>query len=99
SGLISRVRRLAWGHPAPFPTELASRLIRMFSFAGDTILDPFMGTGSTGVAALEAGRNFIGAEIESAYLKLAHTRIDMAAKEKSRQFRHPSLSTQSCRRH
>jgi modification methylase len=70
------------GHPAPFPNELAARLIRMFSFAGDTVLDPFMGTGSTGVAAVQAGRNFIGVEIEPAYLKLAHARIDAAAREK-----------------
>ena len=42
------------GHPAPFPVELAERLVRMFSFAGDTILDPFMGQGSTNVAAIAA---------------------------------------------
>ncbi len=70
------------GHPAPFPAELPARLIRMFSFAGDTVLDPFMGTGSTGVAAVQTGRNFIGAEIEATYLKLAQARIDMAAREK-----------------
>lgn len=69
------------GHPAPFPDELAARLIRMFSFAGDTILDPFMGTGSTGVAAVQTGRNFIGVEIEATYLKLAHARIDSASRE------------------
>src|SRR5712691_5390730 len=48
------------GHPAPFPMELAERLIRMFSFAGDTVLDPFVGTGSTSVAAVHCGRNSIG---------------------------------------
>src|SRR5437868_7365219 len=51
------------GHPAPFPISLAERLIRMFSFAGDTVLDPFSGTGSTAVAALNCGRNSISVEI------------------------------------
>jgi DNA modification methylase len=63
------------GHPAPYPVELAERLIRMFSFAGDTVLDPFVGTGSTNLAALASGRNSIGNEIESTYLKIAHTRL------------------------
>jgi site-specific DNA-methyltransferase (adenine-specific) len=59
------------GHPAPFPVELASRLIRMFSFAGDTVLDPFLGTGSTSVAAIQEGRNSIGNEIDPMYLEIA----------------------------
>jgi site-specific DNA-methyltransferase (adenine-specific) len=63
------------GHPAPYPPELAERLIRMFSFAGDTVLDPFLGTGSTTIAAIRAGRNSIGNEIEPKYLKLARSRI------------------------
>ncbi len=63
------------GHPAPYPVELADRLMRMFSFAGDTILDPFAGTGSTTVAAIRTGRNSIGNEIEPEYLNLAHDRI------------------------
>ncbi len=63
------------GHPAPYPVQLAERLIRMFSFAGDTILDPFVGTGSTTVAAIRTGRNSIGNEIEPEYLKLARVRI------------------------
>jgi site-specific DNA-methyltransferase (adenine-specific) len=63
------------GHPAPYPAELAERLIRMFSFAGDTILDPFLGTGSTIVAAMRAGRNSIGNEIEPKYLDRAQTRV------------------------
>jgi site-specific DNA-methyltransferase (adenine-specific) len=62
------------GHPAPFPTELAERLIRMFSFAGDTILDPFSGSGSTAVAAIRAGRNSISVEIEEEYLNSATRR-------------------------
>jgi site-specific DNA-methyltransferase (adenine-specific) len=63
------------GHPAPFPTSLAERLIRLFSFAGDTILDPFCGTGSTIFAAVAAGRSSIGNEIEPEYLKLASDRL------------------------
>lgn len=63
------------GHPAPYPVELAERLIRMFSFAGDTILDPFLGTGSTSIAALRAGRNSLGNEIETRYLDLARRRL------------------------
>lgn len=63
------------GHPAPFPAELAYRLISMFSFVGDTVLDPFVGTGSTIVAAHRAHRSSVGYEIEPAYLDLAAERI------------------------
>lgn len=63
------------GHPAPYPVELAERLIRMFSFAGDTILDPFLGTGSTTLAAIRSGRNSIGNEIEPTYMRLAAKRL------------------------
>lgn len=62
-------------HPAPYPLELAERLVRMFSFVGDTVLDPFMGTGTTTVAAAKWGRNSIGFEIDSHYYKLAQKRI------------------------
>ncbi|HSR68749.1 MAG TPA: site-specific DNA-methyltransferase, partial [Acidobacteriota bacterium] len=65
------------GHPAPYPVELAERLIRLFSFAGDTILDPFLGTGSTTLAAARAGRNSVGNEIDPTYLSLAQERIEM----------------------
>ena len=64
------------GHPAPYPPELAERLIRMFSFAGDTVLDPFVGVGSTNLASIRAGRNSIGNEIEPTYLALARERIE-----------------------
>jgi modification methylase len=63
------------GHPAPYPVELAERLIRMFSFAGDTVLDPFAGSGSTSIAALLAGRNSISNEIEADYLEIAHSKL------------------------
>ncbi|MDQ2901176.1 MAG: site-specific DNA-methyltransferase [Acidobacteriota bacterium] len=67
------------GHPAPYPVELAERLIRLFSFAGDTVLDPFMGTGSTASAALATGRHSIGVEIEPSYLQIAKRRLEKAA--------------------
>ncbi|MGH9497035.1 MAG: DNA-methyltransferase, partial [Candidatus Sulfotelmatobacter sp.] len=63
-------------HPAPYPLELAERLIRMFSFVGDTILDPFMGTGTTALAASRWGRNSVSFEIDEEYLKLAAQRMD-----------------------
>jgi len=58
-------------HPAPFPLELAMRLVRMFSFAGDTVLDPFCGSGTTMIAALRTGRNSIGDEIDPDYCRMA----------------------------
>ncbi|MDP1570791.1 MAG: site-specific DNA-methyltransferase [Vicinamibacterales bacterium] len=64
------------GHPAPYPAELAERLIRMFSFAGDYVLDPFAGTASTSVAAAITGRHSIANEIEPKYLSLAQQRIE-----------------------
>lgn len=73
------------GHPAPYPISLAERLIKMFSFAGDTVLDPFLGTGSTSLAALTAGRNSIGNEIEPSYFHMAKERLT-AASEQTRMF-------------
>lgn len=63
-------------HPAPYPLQLAERLIRMFSFVGDTVLDPFMGTGTTSVAAAKWGRNSIGVEIDPHYFEMAAKRLD-----------------------
>jgi site-specific DNA-methyltransferase (adenine-specific) len=65
---------LRQGHPAPYPAELAERLIRMFSFAGDLVLDPFGGSGSTAVAAIRAGRNSLSVEVETAYVDQAEAR-------------------------
>src|SRR5436309_4876624 len=62
-------------HPAPFPFELASRLVQMFSFAGATVLDPFCGTATTMVSALKHGRNSIGVELDTDYCKLAASRL------------------------
>jgi site-specific DNA-methyltransferase (adenine-specific) len=63
-------------HPAPFPEKLAYRLVRMFSFVGDTVLDPFMGTGTTLLAAAKCRRNSIGVEVEPSYVKMAKARLD-----------------------
>jgi DNA modification methylase len=62
-------------HPAPYPVELAERLIRMFSFVGDTILDPFGGTGSTTLAASRFGRNSISIELDTEYFKFLKSRL------------------------
>lgn len=66
-------------HPAPFPLELAYRLVRMFSFVGDTVLDPFCGTGTTMLAAMRACRNSIGVEIDPQYLDIAERRLRQEA--------------------
>lgn len=63
-------------HPAPFPEALAVRLIRMFSFVGDTVLDPFWGTGTTTIAAAKYGRNSVGIEISEKYFNVANNRFD-----------------------
>jgi len=63
-------------HPAPFPEELAYRLVRMFSFVEDTVLDPFMGTGTTPIAAARCGRNSIGVEVEPAYFRMSKERLE-----------------------
>ena len=75
-------------HPAPFPLELAYRLVRMFSFVGDTVLDPFLGSGTTMVAAMKADRNSVGVDIEPAYLKMARRRI---TEEQHNLFKHAML--------
>ncbi|MBI3292815.1 MAG: site-specific DNA-methyltransferase [Elusimicrobia bacterium] len=67
-------------HPAPFPVELAYRLVRMFSFWGDTVLDPFSGTGSTMLAAMKADRNSIGVEIDKSYCQMALNRLEAEAR-------------------
>jgi DNA modification methylase len=63
------------GHPAPFPVELPYRLIQLYSFKGDVVLDPFMGSGQTALACLKTGRFYIGYEINEAYVRLAEKRI------------------------
>lgn len=69
------------GHPAPYPVVLAERLVRMFSFAGDVVLDPFSGTCATAVAAYRAGRNSISNEIDPLYFDIGSENIDAAVRE------------------
>lgn len=68
-------------HPARFPIAFATELIEPFSSEGETIIDPFMGSGTTGVSALRLGRKFIGIEIEEKYFDMACRRIDVAARQ------------------
>lgn len=63
------------GHPAPFPEELPNRLIKLFSFTNDIVIDPFMGSGTTAIAAIKNNRNFVGYEINKEYINLANNRI------------------------
>ncbi len=63
------------GHPAPFPVALVSRLINLYSFEGDVILDPFMGSGTTAIAAIESARNFVGYETNPEYVEIAYRRV------------------------
>ena len=65
----------AGGHPAPFPVELPRRCIKLFSFIGDTILDPFMGSGSTMIASILNNRKGIGIEVDNEYCEIAKKRI------------------------
>ena len=66
------------GHPAPFPVALPRRFIELYTYAGDVVLDPFMGSGSTAVAAVEAGRRFVGYDLDGAYARLARRRVRQA---------------------
>ena len=75
------------GHPAPFPVELPHRLIQLYTFAGEVVLDPFMGSGQTAIAALQGDRHYVGYEIEPQYVRLAEKRI----KQFIRDFKAPTL--------
>jgi DNA modification methylase len=66
------------GHPAPFPVALPRRFIELYTFKGDVVLDPFMGSGTTAVAAIESGRRFVGYELSRKYAKLTRTRVRQA---------------------
>ncbi len=63
------------GHPAPFPVDLPYRLIQLYTYTDDIVLDPFMGSGSTAIAALKSGRKYVGYEIDPVYVELAEKRI------------------------
>lgn len=74
-------------HPAPFPKELPHRLIKLYSFYGDTVLDPFMGTGTTAEAAIELGRNAIGYEINEEYKPLIEAKVHRALESQNTLFK------------
>jgi DNA modification methylase len=74
----------AIGHPAPFPVELPHRLIQLYTYENEVVLDPFMGSGQTAIAALQGNRHYLGYEIEPEYVRLAEKRI--------RQFRREALA-------
>ncbi|ADO45363.1 DNA methylase N-4/N-6 domain protein [Hydrogenobacter thermophilus TK-6] len=69
------------GHPAPFPIELPYRCIQLYTFKGEVVLDPFMGSGQTAIAAIKSGRYFVGYEINQDYVKLAERRIRQVLSE------------------
>ena len=70
------------GHPAPFPVELPRRLIELFTYKGDLVLDPFIGSGSTAIAAVETGRHYVGFDTEQSYIDLAQERLANVASTK-----------------
>lgn len=72
---FSAVSARSIGHPAPFPEELPHRLIQLYTFEGDVVLDPFCGSGTTCLSALKAGRHYIGYDVEEKYIALANERI------------------------
>jgi site-specific DNA-methyltransferase (adenine-specific) len=67
------------GHPAPFPMELPLRLIQLYTYSDDVVLDPFMGSGQTALAAIKAGRHYVGYELNPEYAALAELRIQRAS--------------------
>ena len=66
------------GHPAPFPVDLPRRLIELYTYAGDLVLDPFLGSGTTALAAQRTGRHYVGFDTEPAYIELASRRLSSA---------------------
>ena len=70
-----------YGHPSQKPRKLMSKLIEDYTNPGDTILDPFMGSGTTGVSCVQTNRNFIGIEIEPKYYEIAEQRIKDAQRQ------------------
>ena len=69
------------GHPAPFPVELPHRLINLYSYEGDVVLDPFCGSGTTALAAIQNKRNYICYDINKDYIELAQKRIDRLSEQ------------------
>ena len=79
------------GHPAPFPEELPRRAIELYTFSGEVVLDPFMGTGSTALAAVKNGRHFVGYDVSSEYVELAEQRLEAHAAGKK--FKPPRIES------
>ena len=69
------------GHPAPFPVELPERFIKLYTYRGDVVLDPFMGSGSTAIAAARNDRRYVGYETDAEYVKLANERLESVTTE------------------
>ena len=72
---INPARAKKIGHPAPFPIELPQKFINLYTYKNDLILDPFLGSGTTAIAAKLLDRNFVGYEIEEEYIEIAKNRI------------------------
>jgi DNA modification methylase len=73
------------GHPAPFPVELPNRLMQLYTFDGEVVLDPFMGSGQTAIAAIQANRHYVGYETDQTYFALANKRINQFLMEHKNQ--------------
>ena len=71
------------GHPAPFPVELPYRLIQLYTYSNEVVLDPFIGSGQTALAALKTGRHYVGFELNEEYLTLAKNRIENRKQEEA----------------
>jgi DNA modification methylase len=87
------------GHPAPFPVELAARLIELYTYRGDLVLDPFVGSGSAAVAAAKSGRYYVGYDLDESYIRLAEARVaderqrlEQASPDLSRNVRLPAVA-------
>ena len=86
------------GHPAPFPVELPEQLIRLYTFADDLVLDPFMGSGSALVAAARLGRRYVGYDLDPAYVEIARTRVARTSPRRPARRSHRKRSTARPRR-
>lgn len=73
------------GHPAPFPVELPARCIKLYTFEGEVVLDPFIGSGATAVAAIELNRHYVGFDVDPEYIKLSEKRISVAVDKRKQQ--------------
>jgi site-specific DNA-methyltransferase (adenine-specific) len=71
------------GHPAPFPVELPRRFIELYTYVGDLVLDPFIGSGTTAVAALRSDRRFVGYETNVEYVDIANRRIELERRDRA----------------